>query len=354
MELYQAIEKILSKYGKELISEEKVINYLSDYQAFGVKGSRNVMKTALQMGYGRKLLEASERDSASRSIILNNISRKLEQEGFKKSLIEYVLNNIGYSLWQQNPPCSEETIAELLLNDSDNHIEIDGHQLNMILVSGGTFAMGATPEQGLISGFDERPSTKVTINNFFILDTFITQDIWECIMGSNDSHFKGKKLPVERVSWFECEEFIKRLKMRTGIDFRLPTEAEWEFAARGGCASSQKKYAGTDDDCLSDFLWYKNNSSSMSHDAKTKKPNELGLYDMSGNISEWCSDWYFNSYSSSGITVDPKGPLCGTAKVYRGGSYADSAINCRVSKRFSMNPNYKNKLVGFRIAASKI
>ena len=354
MELYQAIETILSEYGKELIAEERLINYLSDYQAFGIRASRRVLKTAIQLGYGRKLLEASECDSASRSIILSTISSNLEQEGFKKSLIEYVLNSIGYSLWQQKPPCSEETIAELLSNDRDNHIEIDGHQLNMILVSGGTFAMGATPEQGINSGFDERPSIKVSIDNFYLLDTFVTQELWECVMQSNDSHFKGKKLPVERVSWFECEEFIKRLKLRTGIDFRLPTEAEWEFAARGGCASTQKKYAGADDDSLSDFLWYKNNSSSRSHDAKTKKPNEIGLYDMSGNIAEWCSDWYFNSYSSSGITVNPQGPLSGIAKVYRGGSYADSAINCRVSKRFSMNPNYKNKRVGFRIATSNI
>ena len=354
MELYQAIEKILSEYGKELIAEEKIINYLSDYQAFGIKASRRVLKTALQLGYGRKFLEISECDPVTRSIILNNISNNLEQEGFKKRLVEYVLNSIGYSLWQQIPPASENTIIELLSNDIDNNIEIGGHQINMVLVSGGTFAMGATPEQGLYSSFDERPSIKVSLDDFYLLDSFVTQDLWESVMGKNDSHFKGEKLPVERVSWFECFDFVNRLKIITGIEFRLPTEAEWEYAARGGCTSIQNRYSGTDDDNIEEYLWYKDNSGLRTHNAKLKKPNKLGLYDMSGNISEWCNDWYFNSYSTSGITANPQGPSDGVAKVYRGGSYADSAINCRVSKRFCMNPHYKNKLVGFRIAATSL
>jgi formylglycine-generating enzyme required for sulfatase activity len=173
-------------------------------------------------------------------------------------------------------------------------------------------------------------------------------------MGDNPSHFKGDNLPVERVSWEDCQEFIKRLSIQTGIRFRLPTEAEWEYAARGGQYSKHNKYAGANDDAKSDYIWLKENSQSQSHEVKTKLPNELELYDMCGNISEWCSDWYFNSYANNGERVNPQGPASGVAKVYRGGSWDDKPMNCRVSKRFSMNPIFKNKLVGLRLAATNI
>ena len=204
------------------------------------------------------------------------------------------------------------------------------------------------------AAFDEKPSIQVSVSSFYLAEAPVTQALWTEIMGDNPSHFKGDDLPVERVSWEDCQEFIKRLNIQTGIKFRLPTEAEWEYAARGGQCSKHYKYAGANDDAKSGCMWFKENSQSQSHAVKTKSANELDLYDMSGNISEWCSDWYFNSYANNGERVNPKGPTSGVAKVYRGGSWDDNSMNCRVSKRYSMNPIFKNKLVGMRLAATNI
>ena len=214
--------------------------------------------------------------------------------------------------------------------------------------------MGATPEQGLYAAFDEKPSIQVSVSSFYLAEAPVTQALWTEVIGDNPSHFKGDILPVERVSWEDCQEFIKRLNIQTGMKFRLPTEAEWEYAARGGQYSKHLKYAGANDNTKSDYMWFKENSQSQSHEVKTKLANELGLFDMCGNISEWCSDWYFNSYANNGERVNPQGPASGVAKVYRGGSWDDKPMNCRVSKRFSMNPIFKNKLVGLRLAATNI
>ena len=164
-------------------------------------------------------------------------------------------------------------------------------------------------------------------------------------MGSNPSYFKGPKRPVENVSWKDCDDFIKELNRLTGQNFRLPTEAEWEYAARGGKNKDSYKYSGRRD--IADVAWYREISSSKTHDVGQKSPNSLGLYDMSGNVWEWCYDLY-GDYPS-GHQSNPKGPDSGSRRVIRGGSWNDSARQCRVSYRYGSTPSYRSSSVGFRL-----
>lgn len=206
---------------------------------------------------------------------------------------------------------------------------VGGVQFKMIAVEGSTFTMGATNEQGSNYDSDEKPTHSVTLSSYSIGETEVTQALWQAVMGNNPSNFSGSNLPVERVSWNDCQDFITKLNSMTGEHFRLPTEAEWEFAARGGNKSRGYKYAGNNS--IGDVAWYYNNSSDRTHDVATKQANELGIYDMSGNVWEWCYDWY-GSYSSSAQT-NPTGPASGSTRVHRGGSWTNSAKGCRTSVR---------------------
>ena len=217
---------------------------------------------------------------------------------------------------------------------------------NMVYVEGGTFMMGATSEQGSEAESDEKPAHQVTLSSFSIGKYEVTQEEWEAVMGSNPSYFKGKKLPVEQVSWDDCQTFIRKLNQMTGKQFRLPTEAEWEYAARGGSKSCGYKYAGGDN--LGSVAWYTDNSGNKTHEVGKKQPNELGLYDMSGNVWEWCQDWY-GDYSSSSQT-NPTGSSSGSYRVYRGGSWIDDAGYCRVSNRSGGTPVYRGNGLGLRLA----
>ena len=217
---------------------------------------------------------------------------------------------------------------------------------NMVRVEGGTFMMGATSEQGSDAYSDEKPVHQVTLSSFSIGKYEVTQEEWEAVMGSNPSEFKGAKRPVENVSWNDCQAFIRKLKELTGRNFRLPTEAEWEFAARGGTKSIGYKYAGGDN--LESVAWYNYNSGRTTHEVGQKAPNELGLYDMSGNLTEWCSDWY-DKYTSSTQT-NPTGPSSGSSRVYRGGTWKLYAKACRVSYRHESIPSSQYDDLGFRLA----
>ena len=216
----------------------------------------------------------------------------------------------------------------------------------MIPVEGGTFTMGATSEQGSDVGSDEKPAHQVTLSSYYIGETEVTQALWEAVMGSNPSNFKGTNRPVEKVSWDDCKSFIDKLNALTGENFRLPTEAEWEYAARGGNQSRGYKYSGSNS--LGNVAWYTDNSGSETHPVKSKSPNELGLYDMSGNVYEWCQDWY-GSYSSSSQT-NPTGASSGSLRVLRGGSLFNVAWYCRVSNRSGNSPGYRASYLGLRLA----
>ena len=230
--------------------------------------------------------------------------------------------------------------------------EVDGVKFKMVKVEGGTFTMGATAEQGGDVWDTEEPAHKVTLSDYYIGETQVTQALWKAVMGDNPSWFKGDdNLPVENVSWEDIvERFIPALNRKTGRTFRLPTEAEWEYAARGGNKSKGYKYSGSDN--IDEVAWYDGNSGYKTHPVKThpvrgKKANELGLYDMSGNVLEWCHDW-FGDYSS-GAQTDPKGPDKGSYRVLRGGCWDLDARGCRVSDRSFNTPDYRGGNDGFRL-----
>ncbi len=221
---------------------------------------------------------------------------------------------------------------------------------NMVYVSGGTFTMGGTSEQGSDAYDDEKPTHNVTLSSYYICKYEVTQALWRAVMGSNPSNFKGDNLPVECVSWNDCQTFINRLNSYTGRNFRLPTEAEWEFAARGGNYSRRYKYSGSN--YIGDVAWYDSNSGRRTHPVGTKQANELGLYDMSGNVWEWCSDWYgsYSSYSQS----NPTGPNSGSPRVLRGGSWYCFARRCRSSFRAYNAPGISAGSLGLRLVLSQL
>ena len=213
-------------------------------------------------------------------------------------------------------------------------LTVNGVSFEMVYVEGGSFDMGATSEQGSDAENDEKPVHRVTLSDYYIGECEVTQEMWEAVMGSNPSNFKGAQNPVERVSWNDCQNFIKKLNSLTGRTFRLPTEAEWEYAARGGNQSRHYKYSGSNN--IFDVAWYDNNSGDRTHAVGTKSPNELGICDMIGNVYEWCSDWY-GTYSA-GVQTNPQGPSSGSNRVLRGGSWLNYARYCRVSKRIYLGP----------------
>ena len=260
----------------------------------------------------------------------------------------------------------------------DKTIKYKDIPIEMVAVNGGPFEMGASSGDSDADD-DEKPAHSVTLGDYYIGKFEVTQELWEAVMGSKPSYFKGSRLPVEYVSWYEAVEFCNRLSEETGrrpyysIDkerkdpnneneddnlkwtvrvnpdadgFRLPTEAEWEYAARGGVKSRGYKYSGSNS--ISEVAWYNDNSGSKTHAVGTKSPNELGIYDMSGNVYEWCQDWY-GSYGS-GSQTNPQGASSGLYRVLRGGGCYINAGYCRVSNRFNYNPDYGFSIGGLRLA----
>jgi formylglycine-generating enzyme required for sulfatase activity len=243
-------------------------------------------------------------------------------------------------------------------------ITVNGVSFKMIPVQGGTFTMGCTSEQGSDCSGDERPVHQVTVSTYYMGETEVTQRLWEAVMGSNPSHFKNcPECPVEQVSWEDAQEFIQKLNRLTGKTFRLPTEAEWEYAARGTSASlsnptsaslsNPTKYAGSNN--VDEVAWHRDNSGGKTHKVKGKRPNELGLYDMSGNVWEWCEDVWHDNYN--GAPTDGRPWMAGGnfgLRVIRGGAWGYDAGGCRVSDRSNCAPTYRGFSIGFRVVASRV
>jgi formylglycine-generating enzyme required for sulfatase activity len=250
-------------------------------------------------------------------------------------------------------PQQPHVVSALLKREGEDRLVTVGSvTFTMIPVKGGTFQMGATKEQTGEARKDEKPVHTVTLDNFQIGETEVSQALWREVMGSNPSTYKGNDLPVTNVTWEDCQEFIKKLNERTGKQFRLPTEAEWEFAARGGTASKGYMFSGSDE--VRSVAWHNRDSNRDRHNGpyaiKSKDPNELGIYDMSGNVNEWCQDW-FGDYTADPQT-NPQGPATGKEHVYRGGSWWYYGMSCRVSRRNSGVKDVRG-VIGLRLAMSK-
>ena len=242
--------------------------------------------------------------------------------------------------------------------DDDNEspaildVTVNGVTFNMILVKSGTFYMGAQKDDPNAPNYDEEawsreaPVHQVTLSDYYIAEAEVTQELWKAVMGSNPSHFEGDKRPVEQTTWYDCQSFINKLNQLTGLNFRFPTEAEWEFAARGGNESHGYKYSGSD--IIDDVAWYSADGKKTA-DVMTKKSNELGIYDMSGNVMEWCSD-AFGDYTAE-HQIDPTGPN-GVDRVVRGGCCLSNATYCRVALRNFLHPGGTSYGIGMRLALS--
>jgi formylglycine-generating enzyme required for sulfatase activity len=219
----------------------------------------------------------------------------------------------------------------------------------MILVDGGTFMMGCTPEQGYDPDRIAYPVHQVKVSSFYISKYLITQQQWTDLVGRNPSIFKGPDLPVENLSWDHAQQFISCLNRVTGKKYRLPTEAEWEYAARGGKFSKGYKFSGSNN--IDDVAWHHDNSDKKTHPVGTKQPNELGIYDMSGNVFEWCQDLFDCYYYERSEKVDPTGPSgFGAKHCVRGGSwFHDETERCRVSCRMSSVCHTCRDDLGFRL-----
>lgn len=245
---------------------------------------------------------------------------------------------------EKSPYIEKEPVEKLTFT-------VDDVSFNMIKVRNGTFLMGS-PDSDPDAYHDEKPQHLVSMSDFYIGETQVTQALWEAIMSENPSFCKGNNRPVERVSWNDCQKFIKVLNLQchsqlpSGCKFCLPTEAQWEYAARDGNKSHRYKYSGNNN--IRDVAWYNENSDCVTHPVKLKKPNELGFYDMSGNVWEWCQDWHVD-YSNA-PQIDTQMPPSSSDRVLRGGSWCNNAEDCRVANRSHSAPTCRNRRFGIRLA----
>ena len=290
-------------------------------------------------------------------VLVGNHNVEIRKSGYATSrqtvtISEGQTASISGSLTSTASTSGTNVLSSSSSSPSGNTITIpvkNGISIEMVKVEAGSFNMGATPE--MQAPYEvEKPVHRVTLtNNYYIGKYEVTQALWQAVMGSNPSYFKGDDLPVEQVSWNDCQDFISKLNAMTGKRFRLPSEAEWEYAARGGKKSRGYQYSGSN--TLGDVAWYEGNSGSKTHAVGTKQPNELGIYDMTGNVYEWCQDWY-GSYSSSPQT-NPIGAVSGSSRVDRGGSWFFTAKHCRSSYRFNLTPGYRLNFLGLRLVLSE-
>jgi sulfatase modifying factor 1 len=239
-------------------------------------------------------------------------------------------------------------LLPLSAQDSTYTETVNGVSFKMVRVEGGTFTMGCTAEQGGDCLSDEKPSHRVTLSDYWIGETEVTQVLWRAVMGSNPSYYSDcDDCPVEMVGWEEAQNFIRKLNSLTGKRYRLPTEAEWEYAARGGGKSQGHKYSGSNE--IGEVAWYGDNSEERTHAVKRKKANELSLYDMTGNVWEWCSDWC-GDYTPESQT-NPTGPAEGSSRVFRGGGWNYDPRDCRVYNRNDFFTHDFRFYLGLRLAS---
>ena len=310
-----------------------------------VKGMNGVARTTLPVGQHSFVVACDGYESEEGTVKLKASAPSNLQITLTKETMAIQQSTVA------QPTVAQQPVVQPTVTNSDN-ISIpvkDGISIDMVRVEAGTFTMGATPEMKEPDD-DEKPTHQVTLTNDYYIGKYeVTQALWQAVMGNNPSYSKGNNLPVERVSWDNCQKFISKLNRITGKTFRLPTEAEWEYAARGGNKSRGYQYSGSSN--LSDVAWYEDNSGNKTHNVGSKQANELGIYDMSGNVHEWCQDWY-DKYSNSS-KVNPTGANSGSYRVSRGGGWANSAGLCNSSSRVNETPGNRSGSLGLRLVLSE-
>lgn len=338
------------------------------------EGNPNAIATMELLGNEISLTQAKRSELAAEE---KRERERLEKELAAKKAIDDAKQKRG----------DQENMVSIDATTGNHRFTVNGVTFTMVKVDGGTFLMGATEEQGKNAEKDELPIHSVTLSSYFIGLTEVTQELWVAVMGENPSFFNsygnpkhdtdhrknyGTNLnrPVESVTWNDCQEFVRRLNEITGKNFRLPTEAEWEFAARGGNKSKGQKYSGSNR--VSNVAWYLDNSGDyklpknpessddvdekiakynyQTHPVAIKNANELGICDMSGNVYEWCSDYYDEDYYRSSPSANPQGPTKGYSHVIRGGSWLAYDRGCRVSNRYNESTSEKYYYIGLRLA----
>ena len=328
-----------------------------------VRGSNGVAKTTLPVGQHSFVVACDGYESEEGTVKLKASAPSDLQIRLSKEAVAAVSNandviqdNISTSSTSsQSAPTSSGFSSTSSVSSGNNEISIpvkNGITIDMVKVEAGTFMMGATSEMQdpYYDDWDEKPVHQVTlINDYYMGKYEVTQALWKTVMGSNPSIFKGNDFPVEQVSWNDCQEFVSKLNSMTGRKFRLPTEAEWEYAARGGKKSRGYQYSGSSN--ISDVAWYDGNSGRKTRPVGTKQANELGLYDMTGNVWEWCQDGY-GSYVSSSQT-NPTGAVNRLYRVCRGGGWYSIARDCRLSKRYCVVPGSRDDSYGLRLVLSE-
>lgn len=342
----------------EIGNSEKVLLQQAKYLSLGndveKQQAMEVVTKILHKNPYAVMLLMQDKDLLMNPYLVGHIER-LRIESYSKAKdgfmeIKEVKGSIG--IWLMN----DEAVFDSFLRQNtylaaiaaENYYLQEGRMwcaLKMIKVEGGSFNMGTVIKEEAFIG-TERPVHRVTVSTFSIGQTEVTQSLWEKVMGNNPSSNVGDDLPVDSVNWNDCQEFIRRLNQKTGKKFRLPTEAEWEYAARGGNKSCGYKYSGSNN--LDEVGWFENNSLYKTQPVKSKKPNELGVFDMSGNVMEWCQDW-FGYYNDDDTQINPTGPSSGTYRMMRGGSISDYAIACQVSSRHNIPPEFRGYMTGFRL-----
>jgi len=365
LEPKDVVTEIVRRFGDGvLLDSQKLSGLISDVIPEEPK-LRKRLKLAIDENVPQKLHELKNEGEDERNRVMKiEASEMSETYGMLVEMAYDVVNCFAAALGYR----------KLVAAAMDDAVGIE-----MVFVQGGTFNMGATAEQGKSNFGITEPVHSVTLSDFYIGKYVVTQKQWKAMMGSNPSKFTGNdNLPVETVIWSDIQEFIRRLNWKTGKKYRLPTEAEWEYAARGGNKSKRYKYSGSDN--IDDVAWYAENSNRMTHPVGGKMPNELGIYDMCGNVCEWVNDWFDMEYYKKSPKNNPTGPTDIEARersqqllresirnrtiytadisrygpfcVLRGGGWRSDAHDCRISTRFSDSPISRKLLAGFRLALS--
>ena len=336
----------VAEFIKNLEANDDEATELTEETRKAEEEKRREEAAAKRLAEEKAAAERQTQEKAERKREEDNKARRAKLKKIILWAVVAVVTIVGVGVLMNIPP--SPTLGTSSYTPNIREFTVNGVSFQMVEVRGGTFTMGATSEQGDAND-DEKPTHEVTLSDYYIGKTEVTQALWEAVMGNNPSYFQGKSLPVENISWNDCKTFIVKLNALTGKTFRMPTEAEWEYAARGGSKSRGYKYSGSGN--IDEVAWHKDNSEEKTHEVGTKRPNELGLYDMSGNVWEWCNDWY-GDYSSASQT-NPKGPDSGANRIGRGGGWWYYARGCRCSIRGDFRPDYRNEFLGLRLCLSE-